>query len=322
MPVINFLTDYLGETAGPLVGVLALVAATALVIWLVMRLLGRGGSGLFVSGGAKGRQPRLAVTDAVPVDSHRRLVLVRRDDVEHLIMIGGPADVVIESGIAKNSAANTALNPVSNTSPRPAETIQREQPPRPAAEAARDAVAEAERGRPVRTAVQSPQGPATLVPAAPPVAMAAPAAQTPAVQTPAVQTAPLASAVAAPIGAAQSAERASSALPAVLPVAPSAPQPQAFQPAAAPASVAPQTQMDVYPRSAAAPSPGPASDSAAPAPVVQPVGPAPVPQPASEGRVEPTFATQQSFTGHSAASRASAELDRILSEMDLGRPQR
>ena len=34
------------------------------------------------------------------VDSKRKLVLIRRDDVEHLIMTGGPVDVVIETGIA------------------------------------------------------------------------------------------------------------------------------------------------------------------------------------------------------------------------------
>ena len=34
------------------------------------------------------------------VDSRRKLVLIRRDDVEHLIMTGGPVDVVIETGIA------------------------------------------------------------------------------------------------------------------------------------------------------------------------------------------------------------------------------
>jgi hypothetical protein len=33
------------------------------------------------------------------VDRVRRLVLIRRDDVEHLIMTGGPVDVVIETGI-------------------------------------------------------------------------------------------------------------------------------------------------------------------------------------------------------------------------------
>ncbi|OBZ92386.1 hypothetical protein ADU59_26950 [Pararhizobium polonicum] len=56
----------------------------------------------FIRGG-KNRQPRLAVLDAAAIDTRRRLVLVRRDDVEHLIMIGGPTDVVIESRIVSQS---------------------------------------------------------------------------------------------------------------------------------------------------------------------------------------------------------------------------
>jgi len=45
-------------------------------------------------------EPRLAVMEQASVDSKRKLVLIRRDDVEHLIMTGGPVDVVIETGIA------------------------------------------------------------------------------------------------------------------------------------------------------------------------------------------------------------------------------
>jgi hypothetical protein len=45
-------------------------------------------------------EPRLAVLEQASVDRMRRLVLIRRDDVEHLIMTGGPVDVVIETGIA------------------------------------------------------------------------------------------------------------------------------------------------------------------------------------------------------------------------------
>jgi flagellar protein FliO/FliZ len=45
-------------------------------------------------------EPRLGVTEHARVDSRRMLVLIRRDDVEHLIMTGGPVDVVIETGIA------------------------------------------------------------------------------------------------------------------------------------------------------------------------------------------------------------------------------
>jgi len=45
-------------------------------------------------------EPRLGVSEQATVDSRRKLVLVRRDDVEHLIMTGGPVDVVIETGIS------------------------------------------------------------------------------------------------------------------------------------------------------------------------------------------------------------------------------
>ena len=42
---------------------------------------------------------RLEVVDQANVDGRRKLVLVRRDNVEHLIMTGGPVDVLIEPGI-------------------------------------------------------------------------------------------------------------------------------------------------------------------------------------------------------------------------------
>jgi hypothetical protein len=45
--------------------------------------------------------PRLAVIDAAAVDGRRRLVLVRRDNIEHLLMIGGPTDIVVESSIVR-----------------------------------------------------------------------------------------------------------------------------------------------------------------------------------------------------------------------------
>ena len=46
-----------------------------------------------------------AVSEQATLDSRRKLVLVRRDDVEHLIMTGGPVDVVIETGIAVAKSA-------------------------------------------------------------------------------------------------------------------------------------------------------------------------------------------------------------------------
>ena len=64
--------------------------------------------GTFVAGG-RNRKTRLAVMDATAVDSHRRLVLVRRDDIEHLLLIGGPTDVVVERDIRLVSARRPAL---------------------------------------------------------------------------------------------------------------------------------------------------------------------------------------------------------------------
>lgn len=74
--------------------VLALIGVAA---WLVRRF---GGSSLGSNAG-RGRMPRLAVIDAAAVDGRRRLVLVRRDNVEHLLMIGGPADLVVEPNIVR-----------------------------------------------------------------------------------------------------------------------------------------------------------------------------------------------------------------------------
>jgi len=47
----------------------------------------------------RGRERRLGVVEAASIDGRRKLILLRRDDVEHLIMTGGPVDVLVESGI-------------------------------------------------------------------------------------------------------------------------------------------------------------------------------------------------------------------------------
>jgi len=97
--------------------VLALIGLTA---WLVRRF----GSNRL--GTSRGRQPRLAVIDAAPVDGRRRLVLIRRDNIEHLLMIGGPTDVVVEPNIVRAVGARE----VTREQPRMAqETPARVTPP-------------------------------------------------------------------------------------------------------------------------------------------------------------------------------------------------
>ncbi len=75
--------------------------------------------------GRKGQ--RLGITEFHEIDKTRRIVLVRRDDVEHLIMIGGNQDVVIESniesGLANEPSARPRMvseEPVSLRPPKPA----------------------------------------------------------------------------------------------------------------------------------------------------------------------------------------------------------
>jgi len=42
---------------------------------------------------------RLAVSETLTLDSRRRLVLVRRDDAEHLLILSPSSETVIETGI-------------------------------------------------------------------------------------------------------------------------------------------------------------------------------------------------------------------------------
>src|SRR5262250_3097776 len=111
--------------------VLALIGLTA---WLVRRF---GASRLGTT--ARGRQPRLAVIDAATVDGRRRLVLIRRDNVEHLVMIGGPSDVVIEQNIVRAvpvAPAREAATPAREAAARPAGApeprVETPAPPEPA----------------------------------------------------------------------------------------------------------------------------------------------------------------------------------------------
>ncbi|WP_038945203.1 flagellar biosynthetic protein FliO, partial [Bradyrhizobium japonicum] len=87
--------------------VLALIGVAA---WLVRRFA----SSRLGANTQRGRMPRLAVIDAAAVDGRRRLVLVRRDNVEHLLMIGGPTDIVVEPNIVRAAPGRDQLPQRSN----------------------------------------------------------------------------------------------------------------------------------------------------------------------------------------------------------------
>jgi flagellar protein FliO/FliZ len=76
------------------------------LIWAFVYGLKRfGGGALGRSITPRGRQPRLAVIETTSIDARRQLWLIRRDNVEHLIMTGGPTDLVVEPNIVRAAAA-------------------------------------------------------------------------------------------------------------------------------------------------------------------------------------------------------------------------
>lgn len=95
---MQFLTSLLGESAGAIVtSALALGVVLVLIVLGVwaLKLLTRGTA----TGIARGRNRRLSIVDQVQVDAKRQLLIIRRDNVEHLILTGGPQDMVVEAGI-------------------------------------------------------------------------------------------------------------------------------------------------------------------------------------------------------------------------------
>jgi flagellar protein FliO/FliZ len=104
--------------------VLALIGLTA---WLVRRF---GANRLGAA--TRGRQPRLAVIDAATVDGRRRLVLIRRDNIEHLLMIGGPTDLVVEPNIVRAVGARAAA--AAEPAVRPSLAVENGWPLQPAGE--------------------------------------------------------------------------------------------------------------------------------------------------------------------------------------------
>lgn len=103
--------DWLDKVAGPgyTAAVLWTFAALVLlvIVLVIVKLIRSLTFGTFVAGG-RNRKTRLAVMDATAVDSQRRLVLVRRDDIEHLLLIGGPTDVVVERDIRLSASRRPA----------------------------------------------------------------------------------------------------------------------------------------------------------------------------------------------------------------------
>jgi len=105
---MQFMTALLGGTTNTLLN-----SAFALGIVLVLIVLGLWGLKLLTNTTSRmsGATKRLVVVDKAQVDGKRQVIIVRRDNVEHVIMTGGPQDLVIESGLAAPQPAQPRRGP-------------------------------------------------------------------------------------------------------------------------------------------------------------------------------------------------------------------
>jgi hypothetical protein len=126
----ELLEPIVGES-GALIAQLVLTGAVvlaliAIVYWLVRRF-----GAMRIGGIGRTRVPRLALVDALAIDSRRRLLLVRRDSVEHLVLIGGPTDLVVEPQIVR--ARQKAVAPQVTAVPSQPQAVPTPLPAAPAA---------------------------------------------------------------------------------------------------------------------------------------------------------------------------------------------
>ena len=96
-----------GEALAPILWV-AFVAVLVCGLAVLLIALARKATGLRALSAVRGRAPRLSVVDMARVGDRRQLVLVRRDEVEHLILIGGQNDLLVEPNIVRIPAVARA----------------------------------------------------------------------------------------------------------------------------------------------------------------------------------------------------------------------
>ncbi len=94
---MQFITGLFGGSGNTILTMLfalaAVIALILLVVWLLKVVFKVSGNGV------RGRNRRLAVVDTLVLDQKRQLMIIRRDNVEHVILTGGAQDLVVETGI-------------------------------------------------------------------------------------------------------------------------------------------------------------------------------------------------------------------------------
>ena len=114
------LKDYI-YTIGALLFVLALIGVLA----VVARRLGFGHHMV----GSLGVRRRLSIIETLQVDAKHRLVLLKRDAVEHLVLVGATSQAVIETGIPASPTVSSETLQESKGETSPAPTSKEEDAP-------------------------------------------------------------------------------------------------------------------------------------------------------------------------------------------------
>lgn len=125
---MQFITSLIGGSGNSwLTALFALgivLILVVLAVWLLKVIFNASGN---IS---RGRNRRLAVVDSLALDPKRHLLIIRRDDVEHLILTGGAQDLVIETGIAlaEAPAAQPSRRPIPMVAARKAQPARNAAP--------------------------------------------------------------------------------------------------------------------------------------------------------------------------------------------------
>ena len=61
-----------------------------------------------------GRKRRLTVSESLPLDARRRLLIVRCDDREHLIILGAQSETIVDTGFEANVTEDASETPSRN----------------------------------------------------------------------------------------------------------------------------------------------------------------------------------------------------------------
>ncbi len=124
---MQFITGLFGGSGNTILTVVfalgAVIVLIILAVWLLKVLSKVSGTGV------RGRSRRLGVVETLVIDQKRQLLIVRRDNVEHLILTGSTQDIVVETGIAVAEAPMSQPLPRRQPLPQtPARTIAQPAP--------------------------------------------------------------------------------------------------------------------------------------------------------------------------------------------------